>query len=291
MHATTVLKQYTFNEISLKAANKTYAKVRAMIGLKETAGSWFTPPNANVKFTHTVERYTYGLSLMPAQSGRAFCLDNGFEAAAAALDKFNVCPHSTPMCRQGCLATAGKGCMSDVQAGRTARTLLWAIDPHAAYTLTCHHIRRVVAKHGAENVAIRLNTLSDIRWEVVLPPAFWQEFADVQFYDYTKAWGTYDRRALLPENYHLTVSASERMSVDAVRDAVQCGVNVAVVIGQHADAPKPATWAGLPVVDGNATDARYLDPQGGHVVLLGALGKAKALPVGERAFVKPVRVA
>lgn len=291
MTATTILMKHTFREMTLRDANKAYAKVRAMIGLSETAGTWFTEPNANVKFTHTLERFTYGLSLMPAQSGRAFCLDNGFDAAAAALNKFNVCPHSTPMCREGCLATAGKGMFDNTKAGRTARTLLWAVDPDAAYTLTCHHIRRVVRKHGAENVAIRLNTLSDIMWERVLPPVFWVEFSAVQFYDYTKAWGQFDRRALLPENYHLTVSASERMSVAAVAEAVACNVNVAVVIDQHPDAPKPATWYGMPVVDGNATDARYLDPQGGHVVLLGALGKAKALPVGEREFVKPSRVA
>ena len=116
MTATTILMKHTFREMTLRDANKAYAKVRAMIGLSETAGTWFTEPNANVKFTHTLERFTYGLSLMPAQSGRAFCLDNGFDAAAAALNKFNVCPHSTPMCREGCLATAGKGMFDNTKA-------------------------------------------------------------------------------------------------------------------------------------------------------------------------------
>lgn len=288
MTATATLMRHAFREVTVREANRAYGKARALIGLREAPGEWLTAPSANVKFTHTRERFTYGLSLMPANSAWSWVQEQGLPLEPlAALRRFQCCPWSTPACRRTCLATAGKGAFDNTKAGRTARTLLWAIDPDAAYTLLCHHLRRIVRKHGASNVAVRLNTLSDIMWERVLPGAFWAEFADVQFYDYTKAWGSFDRRPMLPDNYHLTVSASERMSIDAVREAVACGVNVAVVIDQHPDQPKPARWAGLPVVDGNATDARYLDPRGGHVVLLGALGKARSLVASEAGFVKP----
>lgn len=289
MTATNILIRHGLREVPLRVANRAYASVRGSIGLRETPGTWLTKPTENSKFSHTVERFTYGLSLMPARSAAAYCVRYGFTAAARKLRGFGVCPHSTSACRGACLATAGKGCMSDVQAGRTARTLLWATDPDAAYSLTCHHIRQAVLRHGVENVAIRLNTLSDIEWERVLPAEFWSEFADVQFYDYTKSLERVTSRRI-PANYHLTYSASERTTFDEVRDLVRRRINVAVVIGQHPDAPKPARWAGRRVVDGNATDARYLDPKG-SVVLLGALGKARSLPVGERSFVKPARVA
>lgn len=292
MTAYGVLKAHTFSEITLKEANKAYAEVRASIGLRKTAGSWFTKPTENLKFVHTAERYTYGMSLMPSNSALKWVNDQqvfrgGIVHAWATA--FNMCPHATPECRVACLATAGKGRMNSVLMGRTARTLLWAANPDAAYTLTVHHIRKAIAKHGVANVAVRLNVLSDVPWEKVFPSAFWQEFSSVQFYDYTKDAERAVFGTGIP-NYHLTFSASEHTRMKDLRTMVGHGINVAVVIGQHPDKPKPATWAGFPTADGNATDARYLDPQG-VVVLLGALGKAKSLPVGIDQFVKPVRVA
>lgn len=277
-----------FTFIGLRAANKQYALVRSKVGLSHRVGNWLTRYDQNTKYAHTSERLTFGLSLMPARSAYAWAKCHGMAFATDALAAFSVCDWSTRGCRKVCVAFAGKGKFDNTQAGRTARTLLWAVDPDAAYTLLVHHLRRIVRKYGAERVAIRLNTFSDIAWENVLPAEFWAEFAQVQFYDYTKS----EARALsldLPPNYDITYSASERDDVDSIRMMAR-QTRVAVVIGQAANAPKPDTWAGMFVADGNATDARYNEPSYSTIVLLGALGKAAHQKVGVREFVKPVRV-
>jgi len=63
-------------------------------------------------------------------------------------------------------------------------------------------------------------------------------------------------------------------------------VNVAVVCDTPAKQPKPAEWFGLPAIDGDLSDERWLDPQG-VVVLLSAKGQARKQAVGWNKFVKP----
>ena len=43
---------------------------------------------------------------------------------------------------------------------------------------------------------------------------------------------------------------------------------------------KPDTWGGYPVVDGDETDLRFLDPKGGHIVALFPKGKARKDNIG-----------
>jgi len=107
-----------------------------------------------------------------------------------------------------------------------------------------------------------------------------EAFPDVQFYDYTKItkraikWAQGD----MPANYHLTFSASESNDT-AVAQVAAAGGNVAVVFDGM-----PNTYAGAPVVDGDASDLRFLDPDG-VVVGLKAKGDAKKDDSG---FVKRV---
>jgi hypothetical protein len=279
--------------ITLRDANETYSLVRSWLGLRYAPGEWFTAPRENPKFDHTTQRYTYGMTLLPARSAYTYYTQHAMRfgkfgpvlTIQSALRHFGMCPWSTRQCRNACLAFAGRGRFDNQIVGRLARVIMWAMFPDHAYVLLVHHIRAIVRKHGAENVAVRLNVLSDVEWERILPSAFWTEFADVQFYDYTKS----DGRWFLPENYHLTLSAHERWSVNDVRATIMTvGKNVAVVTDIPLNEPKPDTWFGLPAIDGTTHDARYTDPEG-VVVLLSPLGKAKRLPVGEREFVKPAR--
>jgi hypothetical protein len=98
-----------------------------------------------------------------------------------------------------------------------------------------------------------------------------QRFPDVRFYDYTKNV----RRALrfaageLPPNYHLTFSRSECNERDAVT-VLEAGGNVAAVFSDGL----PHTWHGSPVVNGDMSDLRFLDPKR-CVVGLKAKGAAK----------------
>lgn len=284
MPAINRLESHRFRLISRSTAEQIYADLRYGIGLANNVGSWLTPPTGNLKFEHTGERHTYGLSLLPARE--AITLARSLDLSrmyVEALSDFNVCVWSTILCREACLADSGKGTMLNSKMGRLARTLLWAIDPDAAYTLTHHHINEAIKRHGVNKVAVRLNVFSDITWETVLPDVFWQTFHDVQFYDYTKA--PIGKR-IVPPNYHLTYSASEQWTPVQIRQAVEAGHNVAVVINQPTTARKPLTWNGCLTADGNKTDARYLDGEG-VVVLLGTIGHAKKQDVGIDRFVKP----
>ena len=56
-------------------------------------------------------------------------------------------------------------------------------------------------------------------------------------------------------------------------------MNMAVVFDAGPGEELPPTYLGLPVIDGDASDLRFLDPPG-VIVGLRAKGKARALPSG-----------
>ncbi|MBL4770605.1 MAG: hypothetical protein JKY61_05575 [Planctomycetes bacterium] len=122
--------------------------------------------------------------------------------------------------------------------------------------------------------AVRLNGSSDLAWERRFPEVF-QQFPDVEFYDYTKifpramqALGARPSSVPWPENYRLTYSAGsdDRLA----RQVLESGGTVAVVFHPNI----PSSWLGAQVLDGDVHDVRYLDP-GGSVVGLKAKGIAK----------------
>ena len=92
----------------------------------------------------------------------------------------------------------------------------------------------------------------------------------MQFYDYTKHPKPWLRT--LP-NYHLTFSHSGHNFEDCL-EALQHGINVAVVFTTRRGEALPETWNGFPVIDGDLHDCRFLDPTG-VVVGLRAKGMAK----------------
>lgn len=108
----------------------------------------------------------------------------------------------------------------------------------------------------------RLNGTSDLAWEKY---GIIEKFPEVQFYDYTKIVG---RKVSHLKNYHLTFSKADGNDIDT-RLAVNKGMNVAVVFNEV-----PETFLGRPVVNGDDTDLRFLDPVS-VVVGLKAKGKAR----------------
>jgi hypothetical protein len=136
------------------------------------------------------------------------------------------------------------------------------------------------------NLLVRLNGTSDIRWENVgftLDPATAKKigkasghyenimklFPNIQFYDYTKI----ANRHSLPTNYDLTFSYSGLPKYQPfVQKAIAQGLRVAVVFRDKKKIP--ASFLGLPCVDGDDSDIRHLDPAG-CIVALYAKGKAK----------------
>jgi hypothetical protein len=125
---------------------------------------------------------------------------------------------------------------------------------------------------------VRLNGTSDILWEREADHAeftVFDNFPDVQFYDYTKL----PKRLLtrLPPNYHLTLSysgANEAYArkVEQVADTANASV-VYVLRTKHAKA-EALRICGESGVDGDSHDLRFLDPPGSRV-FLSAKGAAK----------------
>jgi len=187
------------------------------------------------------------------------------------LSGVNVCPmagSNAAGCAEGCLNSAGHGRFSNVQKARIAKTAFFNLDPKGFIDAMSSDIERFASwayKKGLEPV-IRPNGTSDIRWERY---GIIEQFPELQWYDYSKL----HNRKGLPDNYHLTWSYSEATHAYAERfDAVTKTLNAAVVFKGKT---LPKTFKGLPVLDGDKSDLRHLDPAG-HVVGLLAKGKAKS---------------
>lgn len=242
-------------------ARSVWAQYRYDHGRTYSAPSLFTAPDHQPK-TNRNTIPTWVLHLAPAR-----------------VSGINTCPMSTPGCRAGCLNTAGRGTMTTVQDGRILRTQFAYDHPAEFLCLLYHGILGYRRRRGA--IGIRLNGTSDIRWEVVAPFLF--DITGVTFYDYTKIPGR-----STPHNYALTYSVSERerTAADVRARALEFGrLAVVVDIPAHTDAPLPAEWCGLPVVDGDETDWR-LEP-GTVVVALRAKGDIRTTTGKASGFVKP----
>ena len=194
---------------------------------------------------------------------------------------YQTCANATPGCRAACLFTAGRARIFDtIPAARIRKTVMFFEQRVLFMALLAKDIMALVRKARRENMvpAVRLNGTSDIPWEkikVVVDGVEYRNimvaFPMVQFYDYTKILGRKDAMAL--PNYHLTFSLAENNDSDAM-EALTQGYNVAVVFNLKKKQNKPVTWRGYPVIDGDESDVRFYDPDGGHIVALTAKGDA-----------------
>ena len=189
---------------------------------------------------------------------------------------FNVCANAEiAKCIDGCLFSAGRGQMQSVSSARIRKTLWFANDRVSFMQQLMDDVRRFVAycdKRGIKP-CVRLNGTSDIRWETIKVDRYaniMEAFPQVQWYDYTKI----ANRRNVPSNYHLTFSYSNANPVYAkmTDTAIKNGMNVAVVF--RTKQRIPTEFLGLPTIDGDKDDLRFLDPKQ-SVVALYAKGKAK----------------
>lgn len=192
----------------------------------------------------------------------------------------HMCPASKSAgCRDACLVSAGRGKFNSVKQARANKTALFDECPELFFGGLLIEIGKLKQKHG-ERLVIRLNGTSDIAYEDIevfnpqtgITGNIFQHFPDVQYYDYTKRL-TRARKAL-PDNYDLTLSYSgARLSYAArsLKIAKETGTRLAVVFSSKR---LPDTFRGLPVIDGDSTDLRFLDPAN-VVIGLYAKGEAK----------------
>lgn len=192
-----------------------------------------------------------------------------------------LCPMATIAgCEKACLFTAGRGAMSNVMLSRLRKTLYFN-QYRDIFMNQLHNelIReRAKAKRRGYKLIVRLNGTSDIRWENIAVSGYaniMQAVPDITYYDYTKL----ANRKNVPANYDLTFSYSGVPDyAPYVAKAVANGERIAVVFRNRAIVERMLTngetFLGLPIVDGDNTDIRHLDPKG-VIVALYAKGKAR----------------
>lgn len=168
-----------------------------------------TPPDGNAKSTHTLDAgwATWMLMLHADVADVPLAPPNSLVIHT---EPMVLCPHAThgpSGCADGCISFTGRGSMDSVQQGRLKRTAFLRQDPVAFVAMLDWEIglARAWAHDQGLRPAVRLNGLSDLRWEVIIPWLF-DKYPDVQFYDYTK-WPIRVRDKNLPANYLVAYSS------------------------------------------------------------------------------------
>jgi hypothetical protein len=239
--------------VSLKEARASMVPFRVAAGFAPLAVApleFLTCPSDNLKLSHSgSDRVAaYGLSLAPSDlSG-----------------DWNTCRYATKGCIRSCLNTSGNGRYDTSQAGRVWKTrFLGAMPLHfLRYLVEAIDSIPVDAWSAASfTVSFRFNVISDLPWESLAPWLVERIAArGIRMYDYTK-WPTAKRAGVA--SYELCQSAHEKTSASQIRAASHPVVVVDVKRGKAL----PATYMGRPVVDGDLSDARFLDPVGAVVLL------------------------
>jgi len=221
---------------------------------KKTGLSYLGNINSSAKMIKNKKvsgQYTYIIYLAPAKTSG-----------------FNVCSHSTPECRLGCLATSGRAGM-ELSAGkarihdcRIKKTRMFYEQPEYFMSWMIAEIRRYKAKAIKDGFyfSVRLNGTSDIDWANVRVNGqnIFEIFPEVSFYDYTKNPLKFRNK---PVNYHLTFSYTGR-NWDLCKAVLESGNNIAMVFNAKNKTELPAMYKGYEVINGDLTDYRISDAKG-----------------------------
>jgi hypothetical protein len=188
--------------------------------------------------------------------------------ASANTSGYNVCSHSTPECRLGCLATSGRAAMelklgkTGLQNARIKKVKLFYEHQEFFMQWLIAEIKAGQRKAIKDNYffSVRLNATSDIDWENVRISGLniFEIFPDVNFYDYTKNVNKYVNK---PENYHLTYSYTGR-NWKQCKTLLERDFNVAIVFNTICENELPTEYKGFDVINGDLTDYRIDDAKG-----------------------------
>lgn len=182
----------------------------------------------------------------------------GIQLAPANIAGYEVCQSRSIGCSKACIYSSGRGRFTNTQIARIKRKLLFFQYKNTFRNQLIKEITAFVKKCIKNNVkpAIRLNVFSDLPYERIFPELFTM-FPMVSYYDYTKVKSRLDKLKL-PSNYHLTFSRSEDTSDNEVLEIIKAGFNVAIPFNckKH---QLPKSFLGIPVIDGDMSDIRFLD--------------------------------
>ena len=224
----------------------TISKAKELTGLSYLGGiAKSAKIDHSRKYSH---QYTYGLYLAPAR-----------------LSGYNVCSHSTPECRMGCLNTSGRAGIEEfagtsiIKDARIKKTKLFYEQPQffMAWLMAEIEAGQRKAKKDGYYFSVRLNCTSDIDWQNVKinDKNIFDTYPEIQFYDYTKNANKFFGK---PANYHLTLSYTGR-NWGLCEVILKRGHNVAMVFDVKTDAEIPTEFEGYKTVQGDLTDYRVSD--------------------------------
>lgn len=240
------------------AARETQASARALVGYRAAPAAILTSGASQHKLAKNSVP-SLALMLTPERGMMAPALAD-IRAAFRLTGPVNLCPLASLGCALACLSRSGQSGMPAQQRSQAVRTAFLLAYPVAAGLIIGAELRAAVRRHGTIN--LRLNTTSDIRWELIAPDMVATLTAGgVRMYDYT-AWHPSDRK---PSNaYRLTYSAKEPTHTpdNYLMGILDAGGTVAMPFDTPRGKPLPETWHGYAVIDGDETDERWRDPAG-----------------------------
>lgn len=184
------------------------------------------------------------------------------------LSGYNVCSHSTPECRMGCLNTSGRAGIEifsgadRISSCRKKKTKLFfeQQDFFMNWMIAEIYFYQKRAEKMGFYFSVRLNATSDIDWSNVYlnGKTIFEIFPSVNFYDYTKNINKFDDK---PANYHLTYSYTGR-NWKLCKALLIRGYNVAIVFNVKKEIELPVMYKGFNVINGDLTDYRIDDAKG-----------------------------
>lgn len=180
--------------------------------------------------------------------------------APANMSGYNVCPRASVECKQACLSGSGHNRIDihgRIDRARIKKTKLFFENREYfnAWLFAEISANKIKAERMGMGFAVRLNGTSDITPTLFMHggKTIFELFTNINFYDYTKVS---NRFKLVKQfnNYDLTFSYSGRNWLECEL-ALDKGVRVAVVFENKL----PKTYRGVPVINGDLSDLRYLD--------------------------------
>ncbi len=185
----------------------------------------------------------------------------GVYLAPAEVSGHNVCPRATSGCKSACLYASGRAkIFSNIPKARIAKTKMLFSQPDRFISIVEREIEKahVKAINAKYDFAVRFNLTSDLPINNINGVNLLEKYSHIQFYDYTKVPERIELLKKYP-NYHLTFSYDGfDKTWKTCEDFLSAGGNVSVVFYPNI----PTTFKGYEVVDGDITDARFLDKKG-----------------------------
>ncbi len=169
---------------------------------------------------------------------------------------YEVCTGRSPQCTIACLGHGYIASMDNVRDARIRKTKLLFDDPvtfRALLTADIAYLQTITHAHKVK-FTLRLNGTSDLPWHLPKYGSIYQTYPNIQFIEYTKIPGIALALNKL-SNVSVVFSRSET-NQKQTRAMLARNINVAAIFSGE----KPSHMHGYPVIDGDISDLRHLDP-------------------------------